>query len=130
MERQSDALRDAMVVEIDALALKVEQLKLKGGNKPEDVAMCSHAAEEQITEVDVEITFLEKRLEEVRSKTDLQKREKELTLMAHAREEQLEFKQVQLGLKLKYKRKLEESRQNLTEPMCTGCRCATNMEPR
>ena len=94
MERQSDALRDAMVVEIDALALKVEQLKLKGGNKPEDVAMCSHAVEEQITEVDVEITFLEKRLEEVRSKADLQKREKELTLMAHAREEQLEFKQV------------------------------------
>ena len=67
MERQSDALRDTMrdtmVVEIDALALKVEQLKLKGGNKPEDVAMCSHAVEEQITEVDVEITFLEKRLE-------------------------------------------------------------------
>ena len=94
MERQSDALRDAMAVEIDALALKVEQLKLKGGNKPEDVAMCSHAVEEQITEVDVEITFLEKRLEEVRSKADLQKREKELTLMAHAREEQLEFKQV------------------------------------
>ena len=94
MERQSDALRDAMAVEIDALALKVEQLKLKGSNKPEDVAMCSHAVEEQITEVDVEITFLEKRLEEVRSKADLQKREKELTLMAHAREEQLEFKQV------------------------------------
>ena len=109
MERQSDALR-FMVVDIDALKLKVEQLKFKGGDEPEDVATWSHAVEEQIAEVDVEITFLEKSLEEVRSKADLQKREKELALMARAREEQLEFKRAQLELKPEYERKLEESR--------------------
>ena len=99
-----------MIVDIDALKLKVEQLKFKGGDEPEDVATWSHTVEEQIAEVDVEITFLEKSLEEVRSKADLQKREKELALTARASEEQLEFERAQLELKLEYERKLEESR--------------------
>ena len=111
--RQRDTLRN-LVKEVDALKLQTEQAKFTEGVKCEDVAEWSRKVEDQVSEVDIEISLLEKWLEAQSLEAENQKREHDEEKEKRAREQQLRFEREQLEIKLEFEQKLEETRKSQT----------------
>ena len=84
--RHRDTLR-VLVKDVDALKLRVEQAMFDKGDKLDDVAEWSRNIEEQVSEVDIEISLLEKWLEEIHLEAENQKRRSEEANETRAREE-------------------------------------------
>ena len=100
----------AIITAVEDRKREVEQAKLDAGESTEEVATWGHEVEEQIGEVDSEITLLSKCVAEAKLNEELQQKEKETNFTARDREEQLEFERAQLELKLEFERKTEEAR--------------------
>ena len=95
MERQRYALR-AMVKEVDAHKIQIEQAKFHSGDKPKYVAEWSHVVEEQLKPVDADVSFIEKYLAEAKLEARVNSKQSEEAEVAKAREGQLEFERAKL----------------------------------
>ena len=111
IERHRDTLR-ALVKEIEALKLGVEQAMFNDGEGPENVAEWSEKIEDVVAEVDDGIKLMSNWLEKTKHDANQHKREEEEASQARAREEQLKFESQKLKMKLEYERKLEETKAN------------------
>ena len=121
--RQRDTLRN-LVKEVDALKLQTEQAKFTEGVKCEDVAEWSRKVEDQVSEVDIEISLLEKWLEAQSLEAENQKREHDEEKEKRAREQQLRFEREQLEIKLEFEQKLEETRKSQTGGAAKAPECS------
>ncbi|XP_066029903.1 uncharacterized protein [Pocillopora verrucosa] len=107
--RHRDNLQ-ALVKEVDALKLKVEQTMFKAGKSAEDVGSWSSSIEEPIAEADEEVSRLEKWLVETNGEIEHRKHKDEEERKARAREEELKFEREQMEMKLEFERQLEETK--------------------
>ncbi|XP_066028534.1 myosin-6-like [Pocillopora verrucosa] len=107
--RHRDNLQ-ALVKEVDALKLKVEQAMFKAGKSAEDVGSWSSSIEEPIAEADEEVSRLEKWLVETNGEIEHRKHKDEEERKARAREEELKFEREQMEMKLEFERQLEETK--------------------
>ena len=107
--RHRDNLQ-ALVKEIDALKLRVEQTMFEAGKSAEDVGSWSSSIEEPIAEADEEVSRLEKWLVETNGEIEHRKHKDEEERKARAREEELKFEREQMEMKLEFERQLEETK--------------------
>ena len=107
--RHRDNLQ-ALVKEVDALKLRVEQTMFKAGKSAEDVGSWSSSIEEPIAEADEEVSRLEKWLVETNGEIEHRKHKDEEERKARAREEELKFERQQMEIKLEFERQLEETK--------------------
>ena len=107
--RHRDNLQ-ALVKEVDALKLRVEQTMFEAGKSAEDVGSWSSSIEEPIAEADEEVSRLEKWLVETNEEIEHRKQKDEEERKARAREEELKFEREQMEMKLEFERQLEETK--------------------
>ena len=107
--RHRDNLQ-ALVKEIDALKLRVEQTMFEAGKSAEDVGSWSSSIEEPIAEADEEVSRLEKWLVETNGEIEHRKQKDEEERKARAREEEPKFEREQIEMKLEFERQLEETK--------------------
>lgn len=111
ISRHREALT-TIVRSIDQVRLKVLEEMFKRGDTQEAIDSWTAEIEGHVTEVDTKLALLSERLAKIKAEEDLQTKEKESTLKAKEREEQLEFERAQLKQKLDYELKIEECKKN------------------
>ena len=111
INRHREAL-STIVNQIDILKLQVVEEKFKAGDSEEDITKWSTESENQVAEVDLKVTHINEHLASLKSEEDLKAQETDKELKAKEPEDQLEFGRVQLGQKLEYERKIEESKKD------------------
>lgn len=93
--RHKEALGN-IVRSVEDLKLQEEKSKLEEGESIENVEKWGAKIEETVDEIDMEITYLGRCLQEAATKAESDKREKEKILLDQQREEELKFEKVKL----------------------------------
>ena len=110
----------AIVKKAESVKTKIEQAKLESGVQVDELTEWSPGVEAQQETADEEITHLSHRLVQMNYKTRMQTKESEEELAERDRQKQLEFECTQLGMRLTYEKKIEETKQaKTTEPTST-----------
>ena len=94
-----------------ALCPVVEE-KFKASDSEEDIAQWSQEIEQQVAQVDTQVTNINEHLASLKLEEDSKAQESENELKAEEREDQLRFEKAQLEQKLEYERKIEETKKN------------------
>ena len=119
IERHRDVLR-AIVKKAESVKTKIEQAKLESGVQVDELTEWSTGVKAQQETADEEITHLSDRLVQMNYQTRMQAKESEEELAERDRQKQLEFERTQLGMRLTYEKKIEETKQaKTTEPTST-----------
>ena len=111
IKRHREAL-SAIANQIDTLKLQVVEEKFKASDSEEDIALWSEEIEQQVAQVDNQVTNINEHLASLKLEEDSKAQESENELKAKEREDQLRFEKAQLELKLEYERKIEETKKN------------------
>ena len=109
--RHREALT-TIVGSLDQAKLKVLEEMFKRGDTQEAIDSWTAGIEGHVAEVDTKLARLSEHLANIKADEDLHTKEKESTLKAKEREEQLAFERAQLKQKLEYELKIEEGKKN------------------
>ena len=90
----------------------VVEEKFKASDSEEDIAQWSQEIEQQVAQVDTQVTNINEHLASLKLEEDSKAEESENELKAKEREDQLRFEKAQLEQKLEYERKIEETKKN------------------
>ena len=90
----------------------VVEEKFKASDSEEDIAQWSQEIEQQVAQVDTQVTNINEHLASLKLEEDSKAQESENELKAKEREDQLRFEKAQLEQKLEYERKIEETKKN------------------
>lgn len=111
IKRHREAL-NTIANQIDTLKLQVVEEKFKASHSKEDIALWSQEIEQQVAQVDTQVTNINEHLANLKLEEDSKAQESENELKAKEREDQLRFERAQLEQKLEYERKIEETKKN------------------
>lgn len=113
--RHKETLRN-IVRSLDDVKVQTEKAKLANGEAIDDVMKWVSEIEDKVDEADVEINYLDSFLEDVATKVENEKRDKERILRDQEREEELKFQK----LKLDQEANMEIAKQNAATPTKTS----------
>ena len=108
--RHHDSLQ-ALVKDIDALKLRVEQTMFETGKSAEDVGSWRSSIEEPIAKADEEVSRLGKWLVETKEEIEHLKQKAEEERKARGHEEELKFEREQMEMQLEFECQLEETKE-------------------
>ncbi|CAH3046864.1 unnamed protein product, partial [Porites lobata] len=91
---------------------KLVEEKFKASHSKEDIALWSQEIEQQVAQVDTQVTNINEHLASLKLEEDSKAQESENELKAKEREDQLRFERAQLEQTLEYERKIEETKKN------------------
>ena len=111
IKRHREAL-STIANQIDTLKLQVVEEKFKASDSEEDIAQWSQEIEQQVAQVDTQVTNINEHLASLKLEEGSKAQESENELKAKEREDQLRFEKAQLEQKLEYERKIEETKKN------------------
>ena len=111
IKRHREAL-STIANQIDTLKLQVVEEKFKASDSEEEIALWSQEIEQQVAQVDNQVTNINEHLASLKLEEDSKAQESENELKAKEREDQLRFEKAQLEQKLEYERKIEETKKN------------------
>ena len=109
IKRHREAL-STIANQIETLKLQVVEEKFKASDSEEDIALWSQEIEQQVAQVDNQVTNINEHLASLKLEEDSKAQESENELKAKEREDQLRFEKAQLELKLEYEWKIEETK--------------------
>ena len=98
--RHKETLRK-IVKAVEDIKVDIEKAKLEAGESIDDVEKWGTTIEQHVDEADVEISDLTRNLEDAAARAEDFKREKQETLLARQREQELEFEKLKLEQKAK-----------------------------
>ena len=111
IKRHREAL-NTIANQIDTLKLQVVEEKFKASHSKEDIALWSQEIEQQVAQVDTQVTNINEYLASLKLEEDSKAQESENEFKAKEREDQLRFERAQLEQTLEYERKIEETKKN------------------
>ncbi|CAH3178970.1 unnamed protein product [Porites evermanni] len=112
IKRHREAL-STIANQIDTLKLQVVEEKFKASDSEEDIAQWSQEIEQQVAQVDTQVTNINEHLAGLKLEEDSKAQESENELKAKEREDQLRFEKAQLEQKLEYEQKIEKNEEKL-----------------
>lgn len=115
MKRQVKTLT-TKVGEVHEIKVKIQELKFENGEKTEDIEAWNSKLENELFKVEAHIAEMDNALKRINQKEIEAEKFKEEEMAARARqkkfEDELELEKAKLEQKLKYERRMDESRKN------------------